>query len=135
MKRAARRASLLPVSWLLLCFLHGYCWVLINRIELLLLQLLAYCVGLLYVGLHYLYKTMSMLAIVFRGQFISYSQILPNSLLQPVFVVTGLGNPKFCETSRIPHCIDNRIAEGGEVVSLTLRSPFTPRKSPGTNLC
>jgi hypothetical protein len=27
----------------------------------------------------------------------------------------------FCETSRLPHCLDNRLTDGGEVVSLTRR--------------
>jgi hypothetical protein len=33
------------------------------------------------------------------------------------------------ETSRLPHFLDNRHTDGGEVVSLTRRSPFTPQKS------
>jgi hypothetical protein len=31
------------------------------------------------------------------------------------------------ETSRLPHFLDNRLTDGGEVVSLTRRPPFTPR--------
>jgi hypothetical protein len=37
-----------------------------------------------------------------------------------------------CGTSRFPHVLDNRLTDGGEVVSLTRRPPFTPRKIPGT---
>jgi hypothetical protein len=48
--------------------------------------------------------------------------------------VTGRGGPKGCETSRLPHFPDNRLIDGGEVVSLTGRPPFTPRKIPGTHL-
>jgi hypothetical protein len=36
---------------------------------------------------------------------------------------------------RIPHFLDNRLTDGGEVVSLTRRQRFTPspRKIPGTH--
>jgi hypothetical protein len=33
-----------------------------------------------------------------------------------------------CETSRLPHFLDNRLTDGGEVVSLTRRPPFTPQE-------
>jgi hypothetical protein len=33
-----------------------------------------------------------------------------------------------CETSRLPHCLDNRLTDGGEVVSLTRRPPFAPQE-------
>jgi hypothetical protein len=33
-----------------------------------------------------------------------------------------------CEMLRIPHCLDNRLIDGGKVVSLTLRPHFTPQK-------
>jgi hypothetical protein len=49
--------------------------------------------------------------------------------------LTDLGGPQGCETSRLPHFLDNRLTEGGEVVSLTRRPPFTPRKIPGTHFC
>jgi hypothetical protein len=32
-----------------------------------------------------------------------------------------------------PHFLDNRLTDGGEVVSLMRRPPFTPRKIPGTH--
>jgi hypothetical protein len=35
------------------------------------------------------------------------------------------------ETSRLLHFLDNRLTDGGEVVSLTRRPPFTLRKIPG----
>jgi hypothetical protein len=49
--------------------------------------------------------------------------------------VTGRGGPWICETSRLPHFPDNRLTDGGEVVSLKSRPPFTPRKIPGTHFC
>jgi hypothetical protein len=45
------------------------------------------------------------------------------------------GGPQGCETSRLPHFLDNRLTNGGEVVSLTLRPPFTLKKIPGTHFC
>jgi hypothetical protein len=32
--------------------------------------------------------------------------------------VTGNGGPHACEISRLPHFLDNRFTDGGEVVSL-----------------
>jgi hypothetical protein len=37
------------------------------------------------------------------------------------------------ETSRLPHFLDNRLTDGGDAVSLMRRSPFVPRKIPGTH--
>jgi hypothetical protein len=47
--------------------------------------------------------------------------------------VTGRGGPYDCKTSRLPHYLHIRFADGGEVVSLTRRPPFTSRKIPGTH--
>jgi hypothetical protein len=49
--------------------------------------------------------------------------------------VTGHGDPQSCETSRLSHFLGNRLTDGGEVVSLTHRQPFTPSKIPGTHFC
>jgi hypothetical protein len=49
--------------------------------------------------------------------------------------VTGHRGPWGCETSRLPHFLDNRLTDGGEVFSLTRRPPFTPRNIPGTHFC
>jgi hypothetical protein len=46
--------------------------------------------------------------------------------------VTGRGGPYGCETSRFPHFQDSGLTDGGEVVSLTHRRPFTSREIPGT---
>jgi hypothetical protein len=37
------------------------------------------------------------------------------------------------ETSRLPHFPDNRLTDGGEVVRLTCRRSFTPKKIPNTH--
>jgi hypothetical protein len=47
--------------------------------------------------------------------------------------ITGRGGQQDCETSRIPHFLDNRLTDVGEVVSLTRRPPFIRRKIPGTH--
>jgi hypothetical protein len=39
-----------------------------------------------------------------------------------------------CETSRLPHFLDNRLTDGGEFVNLTRRPPFTSRKISGTHV-
>jgi hypothetical protein len=43
----------------------------------------------------------------------------------PCIPVTGRGGPLCCETSRLPHFLDNLLTDDGEVVSLTRRQPFT----------
>jgi hypothetical protein len=35
--------------------------------------------------------------------------------------------------SSLPHFLDNRLTDGGEVVSLMRRPPFNPMKVPGTH--
>jgi hypothetical protein len=42
--------------------------------------------------------------------------------------VTGRGALQGCEMLRIRHCIDNRLIDGGKVVSPTHRSHFTLQK-------
>jgi hypothetical protein len=49
--------------------------------------------------------------------------------------VTSHEGPQGCEMSRLQHFKDNRLTDGGEVVSLRHRPPFTPRKIPGTHFC
>jgi hypothetical protein len=49
--------------------------------------------------------------------------------------VTGREDPLGCERSRLPHLADSQLTDGGEVVSLTRRPPFTPRNLPGTHFC
>jgi hypothetical protein len=49
--------------------------------------------------------------------------------------LTGRGGPYGCETSRLPHFLENRPTDGGEVVGLTRWPPFTPKKIPGAHFC
>jgi hypothetical protein len=51
------------------------------------------------------------------------------------YPVTGSGGLLGSETSRPPHCLENRLTDGDESVSLTLCPPFTFRKIPGTHFC
>jgi hypothetical protein len=52
-----------------------------------------------------------------------------------VVPVTSREGPLGCETSRHPHLLNSRLIDGGEVMSLTLQPPLTPRKIPGTHFC
>jgi hypothetical protein len=49
--------------------------------------------------------------------------------------LTGREGPYGCQTSRLPHFLDNQFTDGGEVVSVTRRSGFTSRKITGTHFC
>jgi hypothetical protein len=48
------------------------------------------------------------------------------SVVKMVILVTDREGPEGCETFRVPHYLDNRLTDGGKVVSLTRRPPFTP---------
>jgi hypothetical protein len=54
-------------------------------------------------------------------------------------IVTGHGGLLGCEMLRIPHCLENRLTDGGEVVSLTQWPHSTPQKYflfvSGTHIC
>jgi hypothetical protein len=45
-----------------------------------------------------------------------------------VIPVTDRGDLQGCETSRIRHCLDSRLTDGGKVVSFTHRPRRTPQK-------
>jgi hypothetical protein len=42
--------------------------------------------------------------------------------------VTGRGDPWGRETLRVPNYSDNQLTDGGKVVSITRRPPFTPQE-------
>jgi hypothetical protein len=44
--------------------------------------------------------------------------------------VTGREGPYGCERLRLSHFLDNRLTDGGKVVSLTRRPLFTPQEDP-----
>jgi hypothetical protein len=56
-----------------------------------------------------------------------YVEDLFESFSLEAIPVTGRGGPWGCETSRLPHFLDNRLTGGGEDVNLT-RRPLPPRK-------
>jgi hypothetical protein len=61
-------------------------------------------------------------------------------MLSKAIHVTGLEGLYGCEMLRIPHCLDNRLTDGGMVVSPTNQPHFTPQKYDyfyvsGTYLC
>jgi hypothetical protein len=49
--------------------------------------------------------------------------------------VSGHEGPEGCETSRLPHFLDNRLTDDSEDVSLKCHPPFNPRNIPGTHFC
>jgi hypothetical protein len=51
------------------------------------------------------------------------------------FPVTCHGGTYGCQTSRLPHFLDSHLTGGSEVISLTRRLPFIPRKISGTYFC
>jgi hypothetical protein len=42
--------------------------------------------------------------------------------------VTDRGGPEGCEWSRLPHFLESRLTDDGDVVNLTRRTPFTPQE-------
>jgi hypothetical protein len=52
----------------------------------------------------------------------NYVNILPCTIKKGKAIpVTGREGPYCCEKSRLPHFLDNRLTDGGKVVSLTRR--------------
>jgi hypothetical protein len=50
------------------------------------------------------------------------------SLKGKAIPVTGRRSPHSFETPMLPNFLNNRLTDGSEVVSLTCRLPFTPKK-------
>jgi hypothetical protein len=42
--------------------------------------------------------------------------------------VTGREGPRGSKTSRLPHFLDNRLTDGGKVVTHKRRPPFVPQE-------
>jgi hypothetical protein len=74
-----------------------------------------------------------------QGLFIRKHDKPPSPLLRnlykkgKVILVTGHGGPLGCATSRLPHFLDSRLTDGGEIVILMVRAPFTPQEDSGTH--
>jgi hypothetical protein len=92
----------------------------------------------LHLVLPQLYKRAGLLADSFRfsgrrRQATAYNRYLRNIYVKPsqykengkVIAATGWGGPQGCETSMLPHLLDNRFTDGNKVVSLTPRPHFT----------
>jgi hypothetical protein len=75
------------------------------------------------------YRT-DVLAILYLKEWTEYGWVKGKTI-----PATGRGNPQGCETSRLPHFLDNRLTDGGEFVSHICQLPFTPRKITGTHFC
>jgi hypothetical protein len=55
--------------------------------------------------------------------------MLSNNVKGKAIPVTGREGTLGCDRSRLPHLLHNRHTDGGKVVSLTRRPPFTPQES------
>jgi hypothetical protein len=49
--------------------------------------------------------------------------------------VTCHAGPEGYDTSRLPHFLDNRLTDEGEIVTLRRQPLFTPKKISGTHFC
>jgi hypothetical protein len=56
------------------------------------------------------------------------SYVKVSKLKSKAVPITGPGGLQGCEILRIPHCLDNRLTDGGKVVSPTHRLHFTLHK-------
>jgi hypothetical protein len=58
------------------------------------------------------------------------TQYIHDNVTGKAIPVRGCEGPYSCETSRLPHFVDNRLTDGGkvELVSLMRRPPFTPQE-------
>jgi hypothetical protein len=49
-------------------------------------------------------------------------------VIECYYAYLGLGGLRSCEMLRIPHCLENRLTDGGKVVSPTHQPHFIPQK-------
>jgi hypothetical protein len=61
--------------------------------------------------------------------YITKSLTLSQDLKGKSILVKDHEVPWGCEPSKLPHFIENRLRDGGKVICLTHRPPFTPRNS------
>jgi hypothetical protein len=90
-------------------------------------------VSVLFIMLLFSGRSRIFLSMILHSRSLENETIYLGTVKCKVIPVTGRGGPQSCETSRLPHFLENRLTDVGEIVSLTLRPPFTPRKISGTN--
>jgi hypothetical protein len=56
-------------------------------------------------------------------------------LYEKAILVTSCGGPYGSERLGLPHFLDNKLPDSGEVVSLTHQMIFTPKKIYDTHFC
>jgi hypothetical protein len=61
--------------------------------------------------------------------------LLPTSCMVKLSLHQGVEAHRVARRRGSTHFLDNRLTDGGEVVSLKLRSPLTPRKILVTHFC
>jgi hypothetical protein len=72
------------------------------------------------------------------GYVSEYPRVYICGLKSKAIPVTGLWDLQSSDMFRITHCLDNRLRDGGKVVSPTHRTRFTPQKhfsASGTQFC
>jgi hypothetical protein len=63
----------------------------------------------------------------YKVQSVNYREVFSvvRTIRKNAIPITGREGPLGCEMSRLPHFLDNRLTDDGEVVSLMRRPPFT----------
>jgi hypothetical protein len=80
------------------------------------------------------YKFRTVINLQSRLQFYRLHAFLESKITWcPAIPVRGRGGPQGCETLRLPHFRDNRLTDGGKVVSVTHLPPF--RKISSIHFC
>jgi hypothetical protein len=72
-------------------------------------------------------------ALIMRNIFLPHQT--PNVLKRQHYPCNRPWSPQGCKMSRFPHFLDNRLTDGGEILSFMWQPPFNPRNIPGTHFC
>jgi hypothetical protein len=84
-------------------------------------------------------RTMMELIVVYSEHGVSAPYLDSIKIKGKAIPVTGCGGLWGCDMLRIPHCLDNRLTDGGKVVSPTHWPHSTPQKhyfsASGTHFC
>jgi hypothetical protein len=79
---------------------------------------------------HHLYINCNVIRVIWRGD----TQVFPvryehhPHIKRKAISLTGIGDPYVCDMLSIPHCLDNRLADGGEPVTVVRRPRFTSKE-------